>query len=387
MVKSIDEIKTEILDALNIGIDNNDGSFISSLVGAIATQIVQLDKAVNDVKIQLLPEFADMETLVLLGRKCGLFPMAALPSQISIVIIDGDPKYVEGTVIRFRDSDWSYSVLKVDGERYYTLECITAGAASNEIPPAWYSSVIIEPDTAGTPEITAKVLSIQRAGRDPEDINRFRARVMAAHSVSPISANDRWVVAVLTTGELPIGVVHIEPTKILTANNAASATIYVGGLDYEPASARVLTACRELLMANCPIGLMFNVKAVTRLETVGTLKYTFILDGGTETPALRSFATGVIVAKLRDHIRKIVTATPPRDRITITPNELVGVVTADSPALAMILGCKITYRNVVYENDACKFIHGEIPWVTTSQIDFDAKSGGKIDLQGDYPEW
>lgn len=387
MVKSIDEIKTEILDALNIGIDNNDGSFISSLVGAIATQIVQLDKAVNDVKIQLLPEFADMETLVLLGRKCGLFPLAAIPSQISIEITDEDPKYVEGTVIRFRDSDWSYSVSKHDGDRKYTLECITAGAASNEIPPAWYSSVIIEPDTTGTPEIAAKVLSIQRAGRDPEDINRFRARVMAAHSVSPISANDRWVSAVLLQSTLPIGTVRIKPTKMLNNTTAASVDIYVGGLDYEPASDRVLTACRELLDMNCPIGLEFKLKPAVRLNNQVKLSYTFILDSGKETPALRSFATGVIVAKLREHIRKVVTATPPRDRIALVPNELVGVVIGDSSVMTMILGCKITYAKAVYENETCQFQVGEIPWVTAEQVTFEAKGGGKVDLYSDYPEW
>lgn len=387
MVKSIDEIKSEILGALKIGIDNNDGSFISSLVGAIATQIVQLDKAVNDVKLQLLPEFADMETLVLLGRKCGLFPLAAIPSQISIEIIGDDPKYVEGTVIRFRDSDWSYSVLKPDNGKKYTLECNTPGAASNEIPTSWYSSVKIEPDTTGTPEITAKVLGILRDGRDAEDINRFRARVMAAHSVSPISANDRWVSAVLLQSELPIGTVRIMPTQILSNNTAASVDIFIGGLEYEPASERVQTECSDLLKMNCPIGLEFTIKPAVRLDNQLKLKYTFILDSGKETPALRSFATGVIIANLREHIRKKVTATPPREQIALVPNELVGIVIGDSPAMTMVLGCKITYTEVEYETNTCKFPVGEIPWVTADQVTFDTKGGGKVDLYSDYPEW
>lgn len=390
MAKSIQEIKNEILNELQIGIDENEGSFITSLVGAISTQIAMLEETIDRVKVQQLPEFADMETLVLLGRKCGLYPMAATASQISIMIDGADPGYAVGDTIRFKDCTWAYTVQSHEAVKHqYDLECAVRGTASNTIPPSWYKTegVEIEPRSHGDPSVKARVVEILKQGRDDEDISQFRLRVMAAHSCRPVAANEQWIVAVLTQSGLPIGTVRVDQPTLLNKSTAANVDIYIGGLDYEPPSDRTMKACNELLSMNRPIGLTFTLKPVTRLVVKVKLLYSFIIDGGGDTPAFRGFAKGLIVAKLREHLRKIVTATPPREKIAIVPNELVGVVTENSPALSIILGCKITYGGNEYGNDTCKFQINDIPWVSTDQIIFLHKGGGEVGGGDDYPEW
>lgn len=389
MTKSTTEIKNEILSELKIGIDANDGSFISSLVGAIATQIVMLDQAVQDVKTQQYPEFADMETLVLLGRKCGLFPMAATPSQISIEIIGEDPNYAEGTAIRFRDSDWSYSVLKHDGERKYTLECVTVGAASNEIPPSWYSAVTIEPDTAaGTPEITAKVLAIQRHGRDPEDINQFRLRVMAAHNVAPVAANDHWLRTVLMQGDLPIGCVRIKTPTILTAKSAAMVHIYVGGMDFEGVTPKIVDDCAELLGTETPIGTQFEVHSVHRLDHASEpneLVYTLKLSQDRVEYEITQNAKVIFSDLIREYIRDVVSATDPRKNISIVPSEMVGVLRKNDTIGQLVISAAITYRGHEYTSTPCEFAIDHVPWVSEPQLKFVSPTDAEIATGLKYP--
>lgn len=393
MAKSIEEIKSEILTELKVGIDDTEGSFISSLVGAISTQIAMLEETIDNVKTQQLPEFADTETLVLLGRKCGLYPMAATASQISIYVSDGDPDYAVGDTIRFKDSTWAYTVQSHDEVKHqYVLECADRGTAPNAIPPAWYQTdgVEIEPRSHGAPSVKARVVEILKQGRDAEDVAQFRLRVMAAFNVAPVSANDHWVRTVLTQSDLGIACVRIDTPRVLTNGNYARATVYIGGSEYSSASARKIEECKQLLSAEAPLGMIFEVGSITRLTRESApydLFFRLQIAPEHSSKAWRSSATDTFVTLIKQYIRKLVETTSPREKITIVPGALVGELHTDKTFGTAVVSASITYMGVEYADKPVIFAIDHIPWVTPEQIGLVDATLSPIKSKSEYPEF
>lgn len=393
MAKSIQEIKTEILNELHIGIDVNEGSFISSLVGAISTQIAMLEETIDNVKTQQLPEFADMETLVLLGRKCGLYPMAATATQISIIINGDDPGYAVGDTIRFKDGAWAYTVQSHDAaKKLYVLECADRGTAPNAIPPSWYRTdgVEIEPRSHGDPSVKARVAEILRQGRDDEDISQFRLRVTSAYNVAPVSANAHWVRTVLTQSDLNIGCVRIDTPRVLSPLRAATAWVYVGGPEYSEVNQRKIDACKQLLSAEAPLGMVFEVDTIRQLnqkKVEPSLQYTFQIAQEHLTAAWESSATETFATLIKQYIRKLVDTTPPREKITIVPGVLVGELHSNNTYGPAVVSASITYAGHTYSEDPVTFAFNHIPWVTPTQITFTGENHEPIQSKSEYPEF
>lgn len=393
MAKSIQEIKTEILNELHIGIDVNEGSFISSLVGAISTQIAMLEETIDNVKTQQLPEFADMETLVLLGRKCGLYPMAATASQISIIINGDDPGYAVGDTVRFKDSTWAYTVQSHDTDKkLYVLECVDLGTAPNAIPPSWYRTdgVEIEPRSHGDPSVKARVAEILRQGRDDEDISQFRIRVTSAYNVAPVSANAHWVRTVLTQSDLNIGCVRIRSPLVLKPELAATAWVYVGGPEYSEVNQRKIDACKQLLSAEAPLGMVFEVDTIRQLNQTKvepSLQYTFQIAQEHLTVAWESSATETFATLIKQYIRKLVDTTSPREEITIVPGALVGELHVDKTYGPTVVSALITYMGKDYVDEPVTFAFNHIPWVTPEQIVLVDDTLNPIQSKSEYPEF
>lgn len=391
MAKSIAEIKNEILKELKIGIDDTEGSFISSLVGAISTQIAMLEQAIDDVKVQQLPEFADMETLVLLGRKCGLYPMASSPSQISIRIDGFDPGYAVGDRIRFQDSAWTYIVQNHDAaKKTYTLECAETGAMSNAIPTRWYNSVRIEPRATGDREITARVTEVLRYGRDPEDISQFRLRVISAYNVVPVSANAHWVRTILTQSDLNIDCVRIDTPQVLFPMLGSVATVYVAGPNFDGVRQKKLDECRSLLAETAPIGMVFHVQSAVKLDHVDEpqgLSYSLQIATEHVAESWKNSALKIFEELIREYLRKLVIQTSPREKITIVPGELVGALRVDKTFGPLVVSASITYQKQEYTETPVTFAMNHIPWVTVNQIQLVDGSHVPVRTKLEYPEF
>lgn len=392
MAKTVEEIKKEILDELNIGIDANDGSFIASLVGAIATQMAMIDQTVEDVKIQQHPEFADSETLVLLGRKCGLFPKKGVPVLLGVSTIGVVNPFIIGDTVVFAGTDATYTVLRYDDPtQTWVLECDTIGSGQNQIPVSWWKQVSVHTKRRESVDFPVRVISIMRHGRDDEDINSFRLRVIAAHNVTPVAANDQWLTSVLMDGGLSISCVRIEPRKMLQDGVTALAKIYIGGTDYTPASKQLRDECDGVLNPAKPIGMAFEIDSIQRLDSATVepvLKYTFT-HATRENPGADADLRKRIAATIRKSIREAVASTPPREKISIVPSDLVQALNAEMTTSALaITAATITYQTTEYTDAPCVFSMNHIPWATPDQIELKGRKAKKVDqLDAVYPEW
>lgn len=374
--KSIREIQTEILENMNIGIDRENGSLASAGAGAVAVQIATLLQAERLAQHHNDPLWCDANSLELLGRMTGVFPIKATTAIIEMQVTDDVPPVLHvNDVVQITENQRQYRVTtEVRANNTYYLESVARGRKDNAIASDWYVEVQFTQLGQERKAFKGKVLQILSPARDDDTPDQFRARVYNARMTRPFNANPQFFREYLTrefAGGGRVEVVRVQLMQYLTDSSHATLNIYLGGENLTPVSDYVKNLADSALQETLPIGMTYLIAPVVRLDQKNGERGLFFditySQINSNYPVL-DLAKKEVVNMLQDYLISTTISTPPTKRIMIDISVLQGRIANMLASYTNGTVLRVTYKNAQFSTKLY-LDYEHTPWATDKTVE------------------
>lgn len=176
--QTYEAIMERVLNRVSDSFDKREGSLIFDATGPASAEIALLYIALDYMLTCMYVDTAPRENLILLGRERGILPVDA-----SAAVGIGEFNIDVEIGARFSLEQYNYVVTsKIDTHRYY-LTCETAGTAPNATLGALIPIEYIDGLT------TAELVEISTPGRDEEDTEEYRERLIESFTYQSFGGN------------------------------------------------------------------------------------------------------------------------------------------------------------------------------------------------------
>lgn len=176
--QTYEAIMERVLNRVSDSFDKREGSLIFDATGPASAEISLLYIALDYMLTCMYVDTAPRENLILLGRERGILPVDA-----SAAVGIGEFNIDVEIGARFSLEQYNYIVTsKIDTHRYY-LTCETLGTAPNATLGALIPIEYIDGLT------TAELVEISTPGRDEEDTEVYRERLIESFTYQSFGGN------------------------------------------------------------------------------------------------------------------------------------------------------------------------------------------------------
>lgn len=176
--QTYEAIMERVLNRVSDSLDKREGSLIYDATGPASAEIALLYIALDYMLTCMYVDTAPRENLILLGRERGILPVGA-----SAAVGIGEFNIDIEIGARFSLEQYNYVVTsKIDTHKYY-LTCETTGTAPNATLGSLIPIEYIDGLT------TAELVEISTPGRDEEDTEEYRERLIESFTYQSFGGN------------------------------------------------------------------------------------------------------------------------------------------------------------------------------------------------------
>jgi hypothetical protein len=259
------QIMTDLMESCGT-LDVTPGGLLYTLIETLAIKLSDTESAIESMIAGLDPVTCTPETLVSLAANIGMYPFAKLSPIISVPVSDTIEFEVGETVYICEDNSISATVIDINSEKIY-LELSVAGQAIQNRLMDLIDDNKIEIISYGRPirTYTPKSVSLERAGREAETHEAFRARYLSNTRVSPFGGNLTYVLELINQYDSDLVRTYSKPC--LSTDKMICANVYIARPDVnginkpEPLKSSEYAFLESKVNEDCGIGVSISCKS------------------------------------------------------------------------------------------------------------------------------
>lgn len=247
-------------------LDVTPGGLLYTLIETLAIKLSDTESAIESMIAGLDPATCTPEILVNLAANIGMYPFAKLSPIISVPVSDTIKLKVGEAVYICEDMSMSSTVINIDGDKIYLELSVAGQAIQNRLMDLINNNKIVittflEPIQTYTP----KSVSLERAGREAETHEAFRARYLSNTRVSPFGGNLGYIMELIN--QYDSGVVSTYSKPYLSTDKMLCAEVYIARPDVdginkpEPLKSSEYAFLESKINEDCGIGVSISCKS------------------------------------------------------------------------------------------------------------------------------
>ena len=223
------QIQTSLMESCGT-LDVTPGGVLYTLIETLAIKLSDTESAIESMIAGLDPVTCTPEILVGLAANIGMYPFAKLSPVISVPVSD-TINLKEGEMVQIcEENPVSAIVINIDGEKIY-LELSVAGQTIQNrlINLIDNNKIVIKTFATPVQTYTPKSVSLERAGRDAETHEAFRARYLSNTRVSPFGGNLAYIMELINKYDSEVVTTYSKPW--LSDDKMLCAEVYIARPD------------------------------------------------------------------------------------------------------------------------------------------------------------
>jgi len=177
---TFENIMSTMMEDMPDGIDTSEGSLIYHACAKCAARLEEAYTDLSRLNDNMYPDTADLEHLILFGQERGVYiedaTAAVFEAQFNTTVEIGT---------EFSGDDYNYIVTELidDTEHRYRLECEEDGSEPN----GWLGELMCIDDVEGLETAVLKRILVE--GKDEEDEESYRMRLLDSFEIKPFAGN------------------------------------------------------------------------------------------------------------------------------------------------------------------------------------------------------
>ena len=258
------QIQTDLIESCS-ALDINTGGLLYTLIETLAIKLSDTESAIESMIAGLDPATCTPEILVNLAANIGMYPFAKLSPIISVPVSDTIKLKVGEAVYICEDMSMSSTVINIDGDKIYLELSVAGQAIQNRLMDLINNNKIVittflEPIQTYTP----KSVSLERAGREAETHEAFRARYLSNTRVSPFGGNLAYVMELIQKYDSEMVKTYSKPN--LSYDKMLCTEVYIARPDVEgvdapePLKSTEYAFLERTINEGCGIGVSISCK-------------------------------------------------------------------------------------------------------------------------------
>lgn len=229
------QIQTDLMESCGT-LDVTPGGVLYTLIETLAIKLSDTESAIEGMIAGLDPVTCTPEILVGLAANIGMYPFAKLSPVISVPVSDTIKLEIGDMVYISEDNSISATVINIDGEKIYLELSVAGQAIQNRLMDLINDNKIVIV-TSNKNAITYKPASVflERAGREAETHEAFRARYLSNTRVSPFGGNLAYIMELIYKYDSEVVCTYSKPW--LSSDKMLCAGVYIARPDAEGVNA------------------------------------------------------------------------------------------------------------------------------------------------------
>lgn len=229
------QIQTDLMESCRT-LDVTPGGVLYTLIETLAIKLSDTESSIESMIAGLDPVTCTPEVLVGLAANIGMYPFAKLSPVISVPVSDTIKLEIGNMVNICEDNPISATVINIEGEKIYLELSVAGQTIQNRLMDLIDNNKIVIRTT--TPPISTyipKSVSLERAGRDAETHEAFRARYLSNTRVSPFGGNLAYIMELIYKYDSEVVSTYSKPW--LSSDKMLCAEVYIARSDVEGVNA------------------------------------------------------------------------------------------------------------------------------------------------------
>lgn len=229
------QIQTDLMDSCGT-LDVTPGGLLYTLIETLAIKLSDTESAIESMVAGLDPVTCTPEILVGLAANIGVYPFAKLSPVISVPVLD-DIDLKEGDIVQICEDDPVLAkVIDINDEKIHLELSVAGQEIQNRVMDIINDNKLVI-NTTTQPIHTYKpaYVFLERAGRDAESHEAFRARYLSNTRVSPFGGNLAYIMELINKYDSEVVKTYSKPW--LSYDKMLCAEIYVARPDVEGVNA------------------------------------------------------------------------------------------------------------------------------------------------------
>ena len=258
------QIQTDLMDSCGT-LDVTPGGLLYTLIETLAIKLSDTESTIENMIAGLDPVTCTPGILVDLAANIGMYPFAKLSPVISVPVSD-DINLKTGEVVHISEEGLiSATVFDINGEKIY-LELSEAGQAiQNRLMDLINDNkIVIKTTTSPLQTYIPKSVFLERAGRDAETHEAFRARYLSNTHVSPFGGNLMYIMELIYEYDSQLVSTYSKPR--LSTDKMLCAEVYIARPDADginepkPLKSSEYAFLESKINEECGIGVSISCK-------------------------------------------------------------------------------------------------------------------------------
>lgn len=259
------QIQMDLMDSCGT-LDVTPGGLLYTLIETLAIKLSDTESAIESMIAGLDPVTCAPEILVGLAANIGMYPFVKLSPIISVPVSDTIKLEKGETVYICEDKSISSTVININGEKIYLELSVAGQAIQNRLMDFINDNkIVIITLTEPIQTYIPKSVSLERAGREAETHEAFRARYLSNTRVSPFGGNLAYIMELIN--QYDSGVVSTYSKPCLSSEKMLCANVYIARPDVnginkpEPLKSSEYAFLESKVNEDCGIGVSISCKS------------------------------------------------------------------------------------------------------------------------------
>lgn len=229
------QIQTDLMESCGT-LDVTPGGVLYTLIETLAIKLSDTESAIESMIAGLDPVTCTPEILVGLAANIGMYPFAKLSPVISVPVSD-DINLKEGEMVHIcEENPVLATVSDINGEKIYLELSVAGQAIQNRLMDLINDNkIVIKTTTHPISTYIPKSVSLERAGRDAETHEAFRARYLSNTRTSPFGGNLMYIMELINKYDSEVVSTYSKPW--LSSDKMLCAGVYIARPDVEGVNA------------------------------------------------------------------------------------------------------------------------------------------------------
>lgn len=259
------QIQTDLMDSCGT-LDVNPGGLLYTLIETLAIKLSDTESAIEGMIAGLNPVTCTPEILVDLAANIGMYPFAKLSPVISVPVSD-TIKLEKGDMVHIdEDKRVSATVFDINDEKIYLELTVPGQAMQNELMDLINDNkIVINTINQVCQTYKPASVSLERAGREAETHEAFRARYLSNTRASPFGGNLAYIMELINKYDSSVVSTYNKPW--LSSDKMLCAGVYIARPDVdginkpEPLKSAEYAFLEGKVNEECGIGVSISCKS------------------------------------------------------------------------------------------------------------------------------
>lgn len=265
------QIQMDLMDSCGT-LDVTPGGLLYTLIETLAIKLSDTESAIEGMIAGLDPVTCAPEILVGLAANIGMYPFAKLSPVISVPVSDtiklekGDMVYIT------EDKQISATVTDIYSKKIYLELTLPGQEMQNKLMDLINDNkIVIVPVTQDAITYKPASVSLERAGRDAETHEAFRARYLSNTRLSPFGGNLAYIMELINKYDSSVACTYSKPW--LSSEKMLCAGVYIARPDVdginkpEPLKSSEYAFLESKVNEECGIGVSISCKSPVIIPT------------------------------------------------------------------------------------------------------------------------